>query len=83
MPQKNHFIEPKTLQGFMELTPEKQAVFNYVQDVIRSTYERFGFLPIDTPVLEYASVLLAKAGGETEKQIYRFNRGNNNSSPRP
>lgn len=70
-------IEPRTLSGFMELLPNEQIKFNGMVDKIRKSYERFGFLPIDTPIIEMADVLLAKAGGETEKQIYRFNKGEN------
>ena len=70
-------VEPKTLPGFMELLPNDQIQFNSMMDKIRKSYERFGFLPLDTPVIEMADVLLAKAGGETEKQIYRFNKGEN------
>ncbi len=71
-------IEPKTLPGFMELLPEDQILFNKIKDLIKKNYESFGFLPIDTPVLESSEVLLAKAGGETEKQIYSFKKGDNN-----
>ncbi|PKK95998.1 MAG: histidine--tRNA ligase [Tenericutes bacterium HGW-Tenericutes-4] len=70
-------IMPKTLPGFMELLPKEQILFNEFLKVIKETYERYGFLPLDTPVIENAEVLLAKAGGETEKQIYRFNKGEN------
>ncbi len=70
-------IEPRTLPGFMELLPNEQIQFNSMMDKIRKSYERFGFLPLDTPIIEMADVLLAKAGGETEKQIYRFNKGEN------
>ncbi len=70
-------IEPRTLPGFMELLPSEQIQFNGMVDKIRKSYERFGFLPLDTPIIEMAEVLLAKAGGETEKQIYRFNKGEN------
>ena len=70
-------IEPRTLPGFMELLPNDQIKFNSMMDKIRKSYEKFGFLPLDTPVIEMADVLLAKAGGETEKQIYRFNKGEN------
>lgn len=70
-------IEPRTLPGFMELLPVDQIKFNSMVDKIRKSYQRFGFLPLDTPVIEMAEVLLAKAGGETEKQIYRFNKGEN------
>ena len=65
----------RTLAGFMELTPEKQIVFNQMEAKIRSVFERNGLTPTDTPILEYSEVLLAKAGGETEKQIYRFEKG--------
>ena len=70
-------VEPKTLPGFMELLPNKQIAFNKIVDKIRNVYERYGFLPLDTPIIEHAEVLLAKAGGETEKQIYRFEKGEN------
>ena len=75
-------VEPRTLPGFMELLPEDQIKFNSMIDKIRKSYERFGFLPIDTPIIESSDVLLAKAGGETEKQIYRFNKGENDLSLR-
>ena len=68
-------IEPRTLAGFMELLPNEQILFNQMKNKIESTYQKFGFLPLDTPILELAEVLLAKAGGETEKQIYRFQKG--------
>ncbi len=68
-------VTPKTLSGFMELLPAEQLVFNRMKEIIREEYEAAGFVPMDTPVLEYAEILLAKAGGETEKQIYRFNKG--------
>jgi histidyl-tRNA synthetase len=68
-------VEPRTLPGFMELLPKEQIQFNKMYDTIRRSYERFGFIPLDTPILEYAEVLLAKAGGETDKQIYRFTKG--------
>ena len=75
-------MEPKTLPGFMELLPQDQILFNKIYDKIRKVYESFGFLPIDTPVLEYSNLLLAKAGGETEKQIYRFTKGDTDISMR-
>ena len=68
-------IKPSILAGFMELTPSDQILFNKMMDTIRKNYEKFGFLPIDTPVIEKAEILLAKGGGETEKQIYRFQKG--------
>lgn len=77
MEEHNHAqsLETKALSGFMELLPGEQLLFNHLLDTIRYTYEQFGFAPIDTPVIERANVLLAKAGGETEKQIYRFTKG--------
>jgi histidyl-tRNA synthetase len=66
----------------MELAPAEQIKFNQIMDIIRSTYEEFGFAPLDTPALELSEVLLAKAGGETEKQIYRFMRGDTDISMR-
>ena len=74
--------EPRTLSGFMELLPNDQILFNQIMNTIEETYQRFGFLPLDTPIIELSEVLLAKAGGETEKQIYRFNRGDNDLSLR-
>lgn len=68
-------IKPSILAGFMELIPSDQILFNNMLDTIRKNYEKFGFLPIDTPVIEKAEILLAKGGGETEKQIYRFQKG--------
>ena len=68
----------KTLPGFMELLPNEQVLFNQMKEKIQKTYEKFGFLPIDTPIIESTDVLLAKAGGETEKQIYSFTKGDNN-----
>ena len=76
------YIKPRILSGFMELMPEDQILFNEMLDKIKRTYESYGFLPLDTPVIETSEVLLAKAGGETEKQIYRFNKGDNDLSLR-
>ena len=81
MKDKNKVI-PKTLPGFMELLPQQQIQFNQMIDKIRKSYEMFGFLPLDTPIIESSEVLLAKAGGETEKQIYRFEKGDNDLSLR-
>lgn len=75
-------VEPKTLPGFMELSPIEQIKFNQMKETIEHSYERFGFLPLDTPVIELSEVLLAKAGGETEKQIYRFTKGDSDLSLR-
>ena len=74
--------EPRTLPGFMELLPQDQILFNQIKETIQKNYEKFGFLPLDTPIIEDSKVLLAKAGGETEKQIYRFNKGDNDLSLR-
>ena len=71
-------IQPKTLPGFMELLPAEQVLFNQMKEKIQKTYEKFGFLPLDTPVIESSEVLLAKAGGETEKQLYSFTKGDSN-----
>lgn len=68
-------IKPHTLSGFMELTPKKQALMERITDTIKRVYSLYGFTPLDTPVIESADVLLAKGGGETEKQIYRFTKG--------
>ena len=65
-------VKPSILPGFMELTPGDQILFNRMMDTIRKNYEKYGFLPIDTPVIEKSEVLLAKGGGETEKQIYKI-----------
>src|SRR5574344_2501479 len=75
-------IEPRTLSGFMELLPEEQILFDQMKNTIENTYKKFGFLPIDTPIVELSEVLLAKAGGETEKQIYRFEKGDTDLSLR-
>ena len=68
-------IKPRTLSGFMELLPAKQIRFEKMTEILRSTYASYGFAPLDTPVIEDAQILLAKGGGETEKQIYRFTKG--------
>jgi len=70
-------IEPRTLPGFMELLPNEQILFNQMKEKIQKSYEKFGFLPLDTPIVELSEILLAKAGGETEKQIYKFTKGDN------
>ncbi len=75
-------VKPRTLSGFMELLPEKQSQMEAVMQVLKDTYSRFGFTPIDTPLLEASEILLAKGGGETEKQIYRFQKGDSDLSLR-
>ena len=68
-------ISPRTLSGFMELLPAKQIKMEKMMEVLRNTYALYGFAPLDTPIIEDAKILLAKGGGETEKQIYRFQKG--------
>ena len=74
--------KPRTLSGFMELLPPRQAQFDRMVELLRQSYSRYGFTPLDTPVIEASEVLLAKAGGETEKQIYRFSKGDSDLSLR-
>ena len=68
-------IKPRTLSGFMELLPQKQMKLERMMQILRDTYSLYGFAPLDTPAIEDAQILLAKGGGETEKQIYRFQKG--------
>ena len=68
-------IKPRTLSGFMELLPARQVQFDRMVEILRKSYSLYGFTPLDTPAIEAAEVLLAKGGGETEKQIYRFTKG--------
>ena len=67
--------KPRTLSGFMELLPAPQQQMERIMEILRNTYSLYGFTPLDTPIIESAEVLLAKGGGETEKQIYRFQKG--------
>lgn len=75
-------IKPRTLSGFMELLPEKQAHMERIMETLRKTYSLYGFAALDTPIIEASEVLLAKGGGETEKQIYRFEKGDTDLSLR-
>ena len=75
-------ITPRTLSGFMELLPAPQQQLERMMDILRKTYALYGFTPLDTPVIEASEVLLAKGGGETEKQIYRFQKGDSDLSLR-
>ena len=75
-------IKPRTLSGFMELLPGKQAQMERLMALLRATYTRYGFAPLDTPAIEDAQILLAKGGGETEKQIYRFQKGDSDLAMR-
>ena len=68
-------MTPRTLSGFMELLPAPQQQMERIMEALRKTYSLYGFTPLDTPVIEASEVLLAKGGGETEKQIYRFQKG--------
>ncbi len=72
---KNNLVTPRTLAGFMELLPREQLAFERMRRVLEDVYRLYGFYPLDTPVLEYSEILFAKAGGETEKQVYRFTKG--------
>lgn len=75
-------VNPRTLSGFMELLPADQTKFEKMLDILRTTYSSYGFTPLDTPVIEASEVLLAKGGGDTEKQIYRFEKGDSDLSLR-
>lgn len=79
---EKHIVKPSILPGFMELLPSDQIMFNMMMDTIRKNYEKFGFKPLDTPLIEKSEVLLAKGGGETDKQVYRFSKGDNDLSLR-
>ena len=67
-------VMPRTLPGFMQLLPNEQILFNEMKEKIQKTYEKFGFLPLDTPIIESSE--------ETEKQIYRFSKGDSDLSLR-
>ena len=69
---KKNIIKPSILPGFMELLPKEQEIFNDIVNKIKGVYEKNGCIPIDTPIIEKSEVLLAKTGGETEKQVYSF-----------
>lgn len=77
-----NIITPKNLSGFMELAPKEQVLFEKIRQKLEETYRLFGFYPIDTPVLERSEILLAKTGGDTEKQIYRFSKGDTDMAMR-
>ena len=65
-------IEPRVLKGFRDFLPDVELERKRIETVLVGVFENFGFVPIDTPALEYTEVLLGKGGGETDKQIYRF-----------
>ncbi len=75
-------VQPRTLSGFMELLPPRQIQFDRMMEIIRRSFSLYGFTPLDTPLIEASEVLLAKGGGETEKQIYRFTKGDSDLSLR-
>ena len=75
-------VQPRTLSGFMELLPARQIQFDAMANILRESYALYGFTPLDTPLIEASDVLLAKGGGETEKQIYRFMKGDSDLSLR-
>jgi len=75
-------VAPRTLSGFMELLPADQIKMEKMMEVLRRTYSVYGFTPLDTPIIESSEVLLAKGGGETEKQVYRFTKGDSDLSLR-
>ena len=75
-------VRPRTLSGFMELLPQEQMKMEKITDILRESYSLYGFSPLDTPIIESSEVLLAKGGGETEKQIYRFTKGDSDLSLR-
>lgn len=77
-----NIITPKNLSGFMELPPKEQVLFEKIRQKLEETYRSFGFYPIDTPILERSEILLAKTGGDTEKQIYRFSKGDTDMAMR-
>lgn len=72
---KQNIIKPRKLSGFMELEPKEQLIFDQMIDKVKKVYLRHGFMPLDTPVLELSEILLAKSGGEIDKEVYRFNKG--------
>ena len=75
-------VQPRTLSGFMELLPPRQVQFDRMMSIIRESFSLYAFTPLDTPLIEASEVLLAKGGGETEKQIYRFTKGDSDLSLR-
>lgn len=79
---KKQITEPSVLSGFLELLPKEQMIMTRMLDTIKRIFESYGFIPLDTPVLEKAEVLLAKSGGDTAKQVYRFQRGDNDIAMR-
>src|SRR6188474_3796442 len=75
-------IEPRTLKGFRDTTPEQMIAKEAMLDTIRRVFRSFGFVPIDTPALEYTEILLGKGGDETDKQLFRFMHGDRDNALR-
>ena len=75
-------VQPRTLSGFMELLPSQQIQFDRMAAIIRESFSLYAYTPLDTPLIEASEILLAKGGGETEKQIYRFTKGDSDLSLR-
>ncbi len=75
---KQELIKPRIMSGFMELSPDKQLLFDKMIDEIKHVYQSFCFMPLDTPVLELSEILLAKSGGEIDKEVYHFTKGDTN-----
>ncbi len=70
-----NLITPRKLSGFMELEPAKQIIFDDMIDKIKGVYKKYAFMPLDTPVLELSEILLAKSGGDIDKELYAFTKG--------
>ena len=73
--EKKGLIIPKKLQGFWELMPKQQIYFSSLLNKLENVFQQNCFVPLDTPVLEYSETLLAKSGGDTDKEVYRFTKG--------
>jgi histidyl-tRNA synthetase len=72
---KNKAVSIKPLSGILELSPRDQIQFDKMKKTIANTYEKFGFIPLDVETISRTETLLAKAGGDTEKEIYRIKKG--------
>ena len=71
----NNKIMPRKLAGFWELEPEKEMLFEEMIDKIKSVFAKHCFMPLDTPAMELSEILLAKSGGDVDKEVYRFTKG--------
>lgn len=72
---ENKLIAPRKIQGFWELMPKEEVLFENMLARLRKVFENNCFLPLDTPVAEFSEILLAKSGGDVDKEIYRFTKG--------